>query len=66
LSNNQLTCLPENIGTLYVEFLYLEHNKLTRLPDNINIMMDVIHINLQGNDLPSCELMKLGDISYMS
>ncbi|XP_025112189.1 E3 ubiquitin-protein ligase LRSAM1-like isoform X2 [Pomacea canaliculata] len=71
LHNNELKCLPDDIGFLErLQILNLENNKLKKLPENIGKLSNLQNLNVKGNhlrELPSgiCNLpvLRLLDVS---
>jgi leucine-rich repeat protein SHOC2 len=54
LTGNQLTSLPESIGSLYsLNLLYLSHNQLTSLPESIGNLSNLTWLKLGKNKLTS-------------
>jgi Leucine-rich repeat (LRR) protein len=50
LRNQNLTALPDNIGSLVnLEILHLENNKLTGLPESIAYCKKLVRIHLDDN-----------------
>ena len=51
LSFNNLSNVPESLGHLPINQLYLENNKLNALPDTIWGNKDIFHIELDNNNI---------------
>jgi len=72
LSNSNLTCLPESIGSLSaLESLFLSNNQLTSLPESIGNLSTLASIYLTNNQLTSlpeniCNLLNSDNFWHIS